>query len=144
MHDAIVVPTDGSDSARRAVDHAVDLAARSGATVHAVSVVDATKLGPFTPSDVAVSEIRSSLRSAAVDATESVARRCREAGVECVTAVRVGVPHETIVAYADEVGADLVAMGTHGRTGLPRAMLGSVTERVVRTSDVPVLTVGPD
>ena len=143
MDDAIVVPTDGSDSARRAVDHAVDLAARSGATVHAVSVVDATKLGPFTPSDVALSEIRSSLQSAATEATEAVARRCGEAGVVCVTAVRVGIPHEAIVAYADDGEASLVVMGTHGRTGLPRAILGSVTERVIRTSDVPVLTVGP-
>jgi nucleotide-binding universal stress UspA family protein len=144
MYDTIVVPTDGSENARRAADHAVGLAAASGATVHALSVVDATRLGPFTPTDVEISEIRSSLRREAEEATEVVVERCHDAGVDCVAAVRVGVPHQTIREYSEEVGADLVVVGTHGRTGLPRAMLGSVTERVVRTSDVPVLTVGPD
>ena len=144
MYETIVVPTDGSENARRAADHAVDIASKTGATVHAISVVDATRLGPFTPTDVEISDIRSSLRGEAERATEAVVERCRNASIDCVTAVRVGVPHETIVDYADEVAADLLVVGTHGRTGVPRALLGSVTERVVRTSDVPVLTVGPD
>lgn len=144
VYETIVLPTDGSESADLAVDHAVDIAARTGATVHALSVVDATRLGLFTPTDVEVSELRSSLRRTAVVATEAVVERCRDASVDAVTAVRVGVPHEVIVTYADEVEADVVVMGTHGRTGVPRAVLGSVTERVVRTSDVPVLTVGTD
>jgi nucleotide-binding universal stress UspA family protein len=144
MYDTIVVPTDGSENARRAADHAVDIAARTGATVHALSVVDATRLGPFTPTDIDVSEIRSSLRREAEEATEGVVERCRAASVDCIAAVRVGVPHEAIREYSDEVDADLVVVGTHGRTGLPRAVLGSVAERVVRASDAPVLTVGPD
>jgi nucleotide-binding universal stress UspA family protein len=144
MYETIVVPTDGSENALRAADHAIDVAAHTGATVHALSVVDATRLGPFTPVDIEVSEVKSSLRSQAEEATEAVVERCRSAGVDCVAAIRIGVPNESILDYSDEVGADLLVVGTHGRTGLPRAVLGSVAERVVRTSDVPVMTVGPD
>ena len=61
-----------------------------------------------------------------------------------MTAVRRGDPHETIIEYADDVDADVIVMGTHGRTGLDRRVLGSVTERTVRLSDVPVLTVRAD
>jgi len=61
--------------------------------------------------------------------------------VSVVTAVRTGAPYERILDYADQEGADMVVMGTHGRTGVDRYLLGSVTEKVVRTADIPVLTV---
>ena len=63
--------------------------------------------------------------------------------VRCVvvTETREGVPHDTILEYAEEADVDVVVMGTHGRSGLDRYLLGSVTERVVRSAEVPVLTV---
>ena len=67
--------------------------------------------------------------------------RAREAGLTATTAVQQGSPARTLLEYADEQGVDLLAMGTHGRTGPRRLVLGSVTERVVRHADVPVLAV---
>lgn len=63
---------------------------------------------------------------------------------DSVTVVEQGVPADAIVDYAERRGMDLVVMGTQGRAGLRRAFLGSVTDRVVRTSPVPVVTVGPE
>jgi nucleotide-binding universal stress UspA family protein len=60
--------------------------------------------------------------------------------VDTVTAIERGPPHRAILDYADENAIDLIVMGTHGRTGIERYLLGSVAEKVVRTSDVPVLT----
>jgi len=77
------------------------------------------------------------------DETAAVLDRAERAGVPTVEAIRLGVPHRTIRKYADAEGVDLVVMGTHGRTGVEHALVGSVTERVVRTLDVPVLTVHP-
>jgi nucleotide-binding universal stress UspA family protein len=82
------------------------------------------------------------LAVAAEDVAGSVAGRAAAAGVETVDPpVLRGTPHREIVDYAARSGTDLVAMGTHGRTGLDRYLLGSVTERVVRRSPTPVLAV---
>ncbi|MFB6171516.1 MAG: universal stress protein [Haloarculaceae archaeon] len=141
MYDTILVPTDGSDPATVAADHALDLAAATGAAVHVLSVVDAAELGLTTPSDVALEEVRSGVRSEAERAVAEVADQADRRGVPVTTAVRVGSPHREILDAGTEVGADLVVMGTHGRTGLAHALLGSTAERVVRQSRVPVLTV---
>jgi nucleotide-binding universal stress UspA family protein len=65
-------------------------------------------------------------------------------GIDVVTAVATGTPHTEILEYADEHDVDLVVMGTHGRTGVERHLLGSVTEKVVRMADAPVVTVRAD
>jgi len=138
MYDTIVVPTDGSEPAGAAVDHAIDLAAASGATLHALSVVDSSA---YAALDVSSEQVLDSLETHAGEATEIVAETAADAGVEPVTEVSVGSPHEQITDYAEAVDADLIVMGTHGRTGLDRFLLGSVTERVVRAAPAPVLTV---
>lgn len=73
--------------------------------------------------------------------TTAVAEKGDERDIPVETDVRRGNPHREILDYADEHAVDLVVMGTHGRTGLDRYLLGSVTEKVVRLSNVPVLTV---
>jgi nucleotide-binding universal stress UspA family protein len=141
VYDVVLLATDGSTPASRAFDRAVTLAIETGATLHVLSVVDVGDLDPFTDADIdAVDEL---LRDAAETAVDDAAERAREAGVDVVTTVRVGVPHREICAYADEAAADVVVVGTHGRAGLSRALLGSVAARVVRTSTVPVLVVPP-
>jgi nucleotide-binding universal stress UspA family protein len=70
---------------------------------------------------------------------ESVAEQFE--GIETRPVVEWGEPYESVLDYADEHDIDIIVMGTHGRTGLDHHLLGSVTEKVVRTSDVPVLTV---
>lgn len=144
-YESVVVAVDGSPCARVAAERAVELAAEYDATLHVVYVVDATDLGLLTPTEIDVSEVRASLRAEGEDAVDAAVRTAAAAGVEATAAVRVGVPHESILAYAAEVGADLVVVGTHGRSGVERYLLGSVAARVVRTADVPVLTVqAPD
>ncbi|WP_135828311.1 universal stress protein [Halorussus halobius] len=139
MYDTILVPTDGSDGAAAATANALDLAATYDATVHVLYVAD-VRMSPVSADmdDEAVADL---VDESDADPTAPILDRADRADVPAVSAVRHGVPHEAIVAYADDRDVDLVVMGTHGRTGLDHALLGSVTERVVRTSDVPVLTV---
>ena len=85
-----------------------------------------------------------SLRDEAVEVLEAVAERGSEREVTLTTHVQPGTPHEVINNFVSAHGIDLVAMGTHGRSGVRRHLLGSVTERVLRTSDAPVLTVRQD
>jgi nucleotide-binding universal stress UspA family protein len=139
MYEEILVPTDGSVPSLQALDEAADLAAQQGARLHVLYVIDVTMLGDV--SDVAVVE---SIEQAGENAINRAADRARDAGVETVIkSVRRGTPHRTVLEYVDDNDIDLVVMGTHGRTGLNRLLLGSVTEKVIRLSPVPVLTVRP-
>lgn len=132
----ILVPTDGSDSAAAALDRAVTLAARTDATVHVLSVVDVGTVGNEAYSGI------DALVDGAEETVAEAAARAADAGVETVEAVEVGSSAaRAIRAYVAEHGVDLVAMGTRGRTGVERYLLGSVAERTVRTAPVPVLTV---
>ena len=136
MFETVVIATDGSQSVQRAVDVALDLAARFDAEVHALYVVDAGDV------ESSPEEIRSELRDALSDrGREALSAVESRAGRDVVTAVREGRPASEITAYAREVDADLVATGTRGRHGENRFLIGSVAERVVRTCPVPVLTV---
>jgi nucleotide-binding universal stress UspA family protein len=139
MYDTILVPTDGSPGAETAAAHAVDLAKAHGATVHALYVVD-VRMSPVS-ADMDPDEVVALVDDSEERPTAAVLDRAERAGVPTVEAIELGVPHECIEAYADSESVDLVVMGTHGRTGLEHALIGSVTERVVRTLDVPVLTV---
>jgi nucleotide-binding universal stress UspA family protein len=137
MYQHVLVPTDGSEGTRAAVERAVDLANRYDAALHTLYVVDTT-VGP----DPAVSGTFEALEAAGRDAIEAVIEFASDRGVETVEAsVGRGPPHRAILDYVDEQDVDLVVMGTHGRTGAERYLLGSVTEKVLRLSRVPVLTV---
>ena len=141
MYDVVLLATDGSTPASRALDRAVSLAVETDATLHVLSVVDAADLDLFA--DANPGAVDDLLREAAETAVDDAVERAGAAGVEVARAVRVGVPHREICAYADESAADVIVIGTHGRAGLSRALLGSVAARVVRTSAVPVLVVPP-
>ncbi|MFC7097711.1 universal stress protein [Halobaculum marinum] len=136
MYKHILVPTDGSTAVQGAIDRALDLAETYGATLHALAVVE-----PIYTVNEGLGSIYDTLESDAHEAVEEVADRGEAADVTVITAQRTGVPHREILEYADEEGIDLIVMGTHGRTGLDRYLLGSVTEKVVRLSETPVLTV---
>ncbi|WP_435092712.1 universal stress protein [Halorubrum sp. N11] len=141
MFDTIVVATDGSDSVRRAVDVAVDVAIRFDAEIHAVYVVDSGEV-ESTPD-----EVRDDLREALDDHGEAAldqvtdAATARDADLDITAEVREGRPAPEISEYAREIDADVVTMGTRGRHGENRFLIGSVAERVVRTCPIPVLTV---
>jgi nucleotide-binding universal stress UspA family protein len=136
----ILIPTDGSEQAAAAVDLGVDIAGTYDARLHALSVVDVVALGGDLQS-ADVFEMLEDTAQSAVDGVEDEAARRSLSAVE--TAVEYGHPYREIHDYVGANDVDLVVMGTHGRSGLERYLLGSVTEKIVRTSDVPVLTVRP-
>lgn len=138
MYDRILVPTDGSIEGERAVEYAIDLAREHGATIRAIYVVNAASYGGL-PMETAWDGISDALREEGQAALERVEEMAD--GVEVETAVLEGSPSRAIVDQASSEGCDLVVMGTHGRGGIDRLLLGSVAERVVRSSPVPVLTV---
>jgi len=125
MYDRILLPTDGNPRTHQAIEQAKEVAELSGGTVHVVSVVP-----PNAPDD-----------SDATDAIESAGEALSASDVPVRTALLRGQPYEEILEYAAEVDVDLIVMGTEGRSGLDRFMIGSVTERVLRTTDVPVMAV---
>jgi nucleotide-binding universal stress UspA family protein len=139
-YDRILLPTDGSEATLAAVEEAGRLAALSGATVHVLSVADTRNRFESPTAGLAADAWDRAEHERAEAATdEAVAALPDDVPVEC--AVRDGVPKTAVLDYAEEADVDLVVMGTHGRTGLDHYLIGSVTERVVRTAPVPVLTV---
>lgn len=140
MYNRILLPTDGSEGAEAAVEHVKDLAKKYGAEVHILYVAD---IRVESTSDVWFNMI-GEMEEMGENATEEIAEEMKESGIDVVTEVVRGIPHKEIKLYSEEKDTDLIVMGTHGRTGLDRILLGSVTEKVVRTSEVPVLTVGRD
>lgn len=137
-YEDVLVPTDGSEAARVAADHACSLAATLDATVHALSVVDDSVLGLDIRETTGADDDQT-----AREAVEAVVDIGEANGVtDTVQAVEQGTPAEVIADYVETNGVDAVGMGTTGRRGTERILLGSVSEVTVRTAPVPVFTVG--
>jgi nucleotide-binding universal stress UspA family protein len=136
----ILVPTDFGAPSTAALEYALGLASALGASVTAFHAYEIPMVGVPDGTFVATPEMVSRIQSAAAEALAATLRS-REGKVPLDSLLREGRPWEAIHQAAKEVGADLVVLGTHGRHGLVRALLGSVTEKVVRTSVVPVLVV---
>jgi len=142
MFDRILLPTDGSDPATAAIEMALGLAETHGATLHVLFIVDQpTTVSGMGEGFSGLDDLLDAIEERGHEATAGIAERARERNVETTAAVRRGNPHDDILAYADDHDVDVIVMGTHGRTGVKRALLGSVTENVVRHSERPVLTV---
>ena len=140
MYDDILLPTDGSDGIAAAATHAETLADRFDATVHVLSVVDTRNRFESPASGLSAEAWVDAERDRAERAAENtVALLCEDLSVE--TATIEGVPKTSILDYVENEGMDMVVMGTHGRTGLDHYLIGSVAEKVVRRSPVPVVTV---
>ncbi|ERG97047.1 universal stress protein [Haloquadratum walsbyi] len=137
MYDKILIPTDGTEGTRGAVEHAIDLAMVYDAALHTIYVIEGGG-----PTDASVPGILDALEETGKNAIDEVLQQAEAAGVRTIEgSVAQGTPHQVILDYVDENEIDSIVMGTHGRTGLDRYFLGSVTENVVRVSDAPVLTV---
>ncbi|MDZ7747200.1 MAG: universal stress protein [Halobacteriales archaeon] len=136
-YEQILVGTDGSTTAGRAASHAFELAEKLGASVHVVTVIDTAELGP----DVRSILDASGAGAAARETVDAVAADAPE-GVETTTAVVEGNPADALGDYVETNGLDAVVLGTTGRRGIDRILLGSVAEQTVRTASVPVITVG--
>jgi universal stress protein A len=139
----IVVPTDFSTTADRALDVAIALGRPFGAALAVVHVASPVVVLPPPLEMVPVASLFPDVARRLQEGLEVRAARVREAGLTCEVADLEGNAHLEIVRYAQEHGADLIVMGTHGRSGLAHAVLGSVAERVVHRATCPVLVV-PD
>ena len=140
MYDDILLPTDGIDGIAQAATHAQALAERFGATVHVLSVVD-TRNRFESPTSGLSTEAWKEAESERADHAIETTVAALPSALSVETAVVSGVPKTAILDYVDDEGMDMVVMGTHGRTGLDHYLIGSVAEKVVRRSPVPVVTV---
>lgn len=145
MYNTILVPTDGSDTATNAANHAIELAVEHDASVHVIHCVEPLPLGRMPAGTRAAGadheEVLDRLKEAGEQAINTISTQATEAGVEVADAVVFGDAASEIVEYAEDEGMDLIVMGSTGRTGATRVMLGSVAEKVVRHSPIPVLTI---
>jgi nucleotide-binding universal stress UspA family protein len=140
VDDRALFPTDGSEASDVATDHALAIADRFGIPLHALFVVDTSSIQ--TTDAYATSNFEATLEAIEAEGRqriEAVEDRATEAGVEVSSDVVEGRPATDIVETTAD--GDVVVMGIHGRTGLDRYLIGSTTEKVVRTADVPVVTV---
>jgi nucleotide-binding universal stress UspA family protein len=138
----ILYPTDFSECANEAQAVAVDLARKLDADLVLVQVlVEAPLYSEGFISRRQVQTVYDAQRKWSEDTLEALAERLRQSGIKTSCRVQAGAPHEEIVRTAEEEHADMIVMGTHGRGGLNRMILGSVAERVIRLAPCPVLTV---
>ncbi|AGB39307.1 universal stress protein [Natronococcus occultus] len=129
----VLIATDGRPGVEAAVDSGLEFAAAYGARVHAVSVVDDVHSH--------TSVVLEALEDVAERSTTAVAERASGRGLETQRAIERGTPHREIVDYATDRSVDLVVVGTESRTGLDRVVAGSVSQRVIGTAPVPVVSV---
>lgn len=141
--DRIVIGSDFSDTSDRALAYGIDLAARLGARV---DVVHAYGLPSFAlPIEGAVmtgASHAAELSGRLGEQLNALVDRHRTTAVPLDGHLRIGAPDDELLAFAAATGGKLIVVGTHGRTGAAHLLLGSVAERVVRKSPLPVLTVG--
>lgn len=138
----LLIPVDGSKSSIKAARFALRLALRDNCDVFAVHVIDEENVEDLARyADRPVEEIRERMMLSAERYVEEVRELARRQGVRLVGEIRVGIPHRTLLSLVVEVDADLIVMGTVGRKGPRRVLIGSVTERVIEQSPVPVLVV---
>ncbi|WP_276270698.1 universal stress protein [Haloarcula litorea] len=140
MYDDILLPTDGSDGIAAAAEHATNFAQAFDATVHVVSVADTRNRFESPTSGLSAEAWSDAEHERAEEAVAATVDALPD-DVPVETSVVEGVPRSEILRYVEDEGMDLVVMGTHGRTGLDHYLIGSVAEKVVRRSPVPVTTV---
>jgi nucleotide-binding universal stress UspA family protein len=147
MISKILVPTDGSETARKSVEYAVELAKQIGADMTLLSVIDKSFLisksisGLSTKTHLA-QPIEDYLRDAAEAIIDQAKKICQKKGVEVKQAIRYGHPVEEIIKEAQKTKTDLIVMGSHGRSALKASLLGSITFGVIhKDTKIPVLVV---
>ena len=142
MKKKILVPTDFSEPSELALDAALSLASMFDAAIvlmHAYQV----PTYPYTVSPavmVTPVELVEHIEKGAQTALQAAAAKHESSGVRITTALKAGTPWEQIIRTAQEIDAGLIVIGSRGLRGLPRALLGSTAERVVRYSPIPVMT----
>jgi len=140
----ILVPVDFTETSDRALGYAIELARKFEATITVMHAYQIPVYGFPDAAYITASEIATQISNAAQTRLDAIIETNKTSGVQMNAILRDGVPWEEVNNVAAETHADLIIIGTHGRRGLARALLGSVAENVIRTSTVPVLVIhGP-
>ena len=140
----ILVPVDFSETSDRALDYAIELAQKFGGDITVMHAYQIPVYGFPDGAFITGADVATQISQAAQERLDATVRSRKDRGVAMTGVLRDGVPWEEVQAVAAQVSADLVVIGTHGRRGLARALLGSVAENVIRTCDLPVLVIhGP-
>jgi len=134
----ILVPTDGSEFTKPAIDRAIELAKAVGGSITAIYVIDHTVFGNI-PMDSSVTSVYDMMNKEGHEATAYVRNLCAKNGVEAKELIVEGAPVKSIVSVSGDY--DIIVMGTLGRTGFAKLMMGSVAERVVRYAKCPVMVI---
>ena len=148
MYNKILLPTDGSKYAEKAAMHAIWIASKSGAQIIALNVVDTSSLIGLPAEDltVRVTEILKTEAQKSLDKIENLIEEFKKEekitnDIKLIKESKDGSPADIIIKTVEEQGIDLIVMGTSGKHGIDRFLLGSVTEKVVRSANCPVLAV---
>jgi len=148
MISKLLVPTDGSETAMKAARYAVELAKQIGATITLVSVIDQSFYAAQTIPDIVATPMRlrrpisDFLKQGAEAHIDNAEKLCKKNGVRSRTVIRTGHALEEIIKEAKKSKVDLIIMGSHGRSALKAAVLGSVTFGIInKDTKVPVLVV---
>jgi len=137
----VLVAVDFGESSQQALDLAIDIAKQSGAELSILHAYEIPVYAYDGASFIAVAELLAPIEGAAQKRLQSTLEAVRKTLPSARSILRSGVPATEILSAIDEIRPDLVVVGTHGRHGIGRAVLGSVAEKVVRFSPVPVLSV---
>lgn len=138
-----LVPTDFGEPSEKALVYAVELAKKLEGEIVILHTFELPIIGFPDGAMVATPEMGTRISTAALEGLEKTVAHYQNMGVRVTSLLKQGEPWQMVIETAKEIGAGMIVMGTHGRTGLGRAILGSVAEKVVRTSTVPVLTIHP-
>lgn len=139
----ILVATDFSEHAEHALEYAARLAAQLDATIHLVHTITVPAMGISEMGVAYHSMMIESQTLKAQRALDDLVARYRDRASFAPPRLEIGDARDVIDRVAEQIGADLIVMGTHGRRGVRRMLLGSVAESVVRSAPCPVLTIRP-
>jgi nucleotide-binding universal stress UspA family protein len=139
MHERILLATDGSEHAMTAARHAVDVAQKYGATLHAVYVIETRTA--YDNAIVEPEEVRANLERVGEESLAEISTLAEEHGVPLETAIEEGVPGDEILAYVDAEDIDWVFIGERGHSDFKTVLLGSTSERVLHGTAIPVTIV---
>ncbi len=140
LYKRILIATDGSEYTKKAIDYGIELAINTGAKLHAIYVIDTRAYGSI-PLSAPEEYAYSLLRQEGDMAIKYVADTAEAAGLEVEGIITEGHPVDEIINYAEQNSIDLIVMGTLGKSGLDRFLLGSVADKVIRNSKIPVIVV---
>ena len=145
MYQKIVVPLDGSDLSECVLPHLETIykgcGAKEAVLVHTIEPLRHQAMGDYAFSNEELKQMDTRRKNETVTYLDEIANRLSQSGIKAETVILAGIPADTIALYAEQNGADLILIATHGRSGISRWAWGSVADRILRSACVPVLMV---